>query len=102
MWRSLALLAAVASAADSETPTEGSSCAVVEWKLETDLTPYGDFAATMESYGYDWEPYTVQTSDGWLLTLFHVLGRYGERPSQDESNIDKPPVHIQHGAQDSG
>ena len=52
------------------------------WTLEDASSEwYADFAVTMDTYDYQWEPYTVQTEDGWLLTLFHVTGRYGERPS---------------------
>ena len=32
----------------------------------------------MKGIGYAWEPYTVQTDDGWTNTIFRVTGKYDE------------------------
>ena len=55
----------------------------------------------MKNYGVEWESFIVKSDDGWYLTLFHLMGVNGERPSQKAENIDKPPVMCFHGAGDS-
>ena len=44
--------------------------------------------------GIDWEPYLIETEDGWLITVFRLLGRNGERPAE---NADKKSIYIHHG-----
>ena len=51
--------------------------------------------------GYDWEPHTVETEDGWYLTIFRITGANGQKFPLAEENKDKPPILIQHGAGDS-
>ena len=46
-----------------------------------DTQDYSDFEAIAYWAGVDWEPYLVETEDGWLITVFRLLGRNGERPS---------------------
>ena len=50
----------------------------------------------MDSFGFAWEAYKVETEDGWFLTLFRILA-----DTSDSENKDKPPILMQHGAYDS-
>ena len=44
--------------------------------------------------GYDWEPHSIETEDGWLLTIFRITGANGEKFPMAEQNKDKPPILI--------
>ena len=59
---------------------------------------YPEFDAVAK--GFDWEPYKVETEDGWLLTIFRLTGVNGERRPTNEFK-EKPPILIQHGAFES-
>jgi len=49
----------------------------------------------MNDFGYDWEAFTVQTKDDYILSTFHILGKTGEeRVSTADS---KGSVLCQHG-----
>ena len=54
------------------------------------------------SLGYSWEPYVVETEDGWLLTLLRITAVDGIELSKSEENKDKPPVFMQNGAGGTG
>ena len=58
---------------------------------------YPRFETVMTKMGYDWEPMTVTTSDDYILTTFHILGKTGG--SRDTS---QGAVLIQHGDQEDG
>ena len=44
--------------------------------------------------GYDWEPHTVETDDGWFITMFRITGANGKKFPKAEENKDKPPILI--------
>lgn len=48
-----------------------------------------------------WEPYTLETEEGWFLTIFRITGVKGEKLYLKEENKDKLPVLVQHGAFDA-
>ena len=52
--------------------------------------------------GYSWEPYEVETEDGWILTLLRITAVDGVELSKSEENKDKPPVLMQTGAGGAG
>ena len=58
------------------------------------VSEYPRFAEAMARFGYDWEAHKVATTDDYILTTFHVLGRTGE-PRMES---DKGSVLIQHGS----
>ena len=43
--------------------------AVVSASAKEDYTEMNRIAAYL---GYSWEPYEVETEDGWILTLLHI------------------------------
>ena len=47
----------------------------------------------MKEMGYAWEALPVKTEDNYQLTLFHLIGSFGE----GKFRPDKPPVLIVHG-----
>ena len=62
---------------------------------------FEDMEIAMKSYGYDMEPYTVLTEDGWYLTFFRIISTDGQKlPS--EKLKDKPPILIMNGMGQSG
>ena len=68
-----------------------------------DREKYPEFAKIAHMDSYDWEPHTVETEDGWFLTLLRITGVDGEKFETRNPNMaDKPPILIQHGATDSG
>ena len=68
-----------------------------------DQEKYPEFAKIANMYGYDWEPHTVETEDGWFLTLLRITGVDGEKfAKRNPEMVDKPPILMQHGATDSG
>ena len=54
---------------------------------------YPEFDAVASRSGLDWEPHTVETEDGWSLTIFRIIGVKGEKRPTDEFK-DKPPIFI--------
>lgn len=54
---------------------------------------YERFEVFMETQGYTWEPMTVTTSDGYILTTFHVTGT----KEGGQFTPTMPPVLINHG-----
>ncbi len=54
------------------------------------------YAEYLMSYGYMFETHKVATADGYLLTLWHIPGKIGQKRSR------KPPVLLQHGLMDNG
>ena len=54
---------------------------------------YPGWAAVMSKEGYTWKPYTVETADGWTLTLYRLTGRVGKESSTKHAT----PVLVQHG-----
>ena len=53
---------------------------------------YPEFDKTLGPLGFDWEPHKVKTADGWHLTMFRIVGRYGEWTGGKKENKDKLPV----------
>ena len=49
----------------------------------------------MDKEGYTWQPYEVETEDGWTLTLFRITGRVGE--DAENGHWNSTPVLITHG-----
>ena len=52
----------------------------------------------MEKEGYSWEPYEVETEDGWTLTLFRITGHAdssGEATHRE--HMHAAPVLVTHG-----
>ena len=47
----------------------------------------------MDKHGYTWEAHPVTTSDGFVLTTFHITGTNGSGPFKPT----KGAVLIQHG-----
>ena len=62
---------------------------------------YPLFAKAATKWGFVWEPYTVVTEDGWILSLFHILSDQKGNPTPFESKKDKPPVLFMHGVGNS-
>ena len=62
---------------------------------ELDKMQYARWSAAMEKEGYTWEPYQVETKDGWFLTLFRITGRADGSVMHD--NRHHAPVLITHG-----
>ena len=62
---------------------------------------YPGWAAVMTKEGYTWKPYTVETTDGWTLTLFRLTGHVGKESTAKHPiyNAKKhdTPVLVQHG-----
>jgi hypothetical protein len=54
--------------------------------------PYKEFYQSAAIHGYDWDAHNTTTSDGFILTLFHITGKGGE-PMTERT---QPPVIIQH------
>ena len=50
----------------------------------------------MKLSGFDWEPYTVMTEDGWFLSFFRITSVGGEKRPSEEFK-DKPPILLMHG-----
>ena len=63
--------------------------AVTEWKVAA----YPEYAAVLETYGYDWEPHEVKTEDGWYLTIFRI--------KPEVKDPSKLPLYMVHGSMDS-
>lgn len=57
---------------------------------------YHEFAALMAHEGYSWEPHTVTTEDGYILTTFHILENLNKTIVKDDSLM---PVLLMHGQQ---
>ena len=49
----------------------------------------------MSRFNYQWDPYHVQTADGWTLTVFHIKAKR-DFPSKKK----KLPILLMHGALD--
>ena len=62
---------------------------------EQERMQYERWANAMDKEGYSWEPYTVETKDGWYLTLFRITGRTDGRAEHDGRH--HAPVLITHG-----
>ena len=62
---------------------------------ELDKMQYARWSAAMEKEGYTWEPYQVETKDGWYLTLFRITGRTDGLVKHDGKH--HAPVLITHG-----
>lgn len=60
-----------------------------------DRIKYERWNNVMDLQGYTWEPYEVETDDGWLLTLFRITGRVNEDANHDHKN--RTPVLVTHG-----
>ena len=50
----------------------------------------------MDTFGYTWEPYTVETEDGWYLSMFRMTGVVGE--PEIVPDYTRPPILLQSGA----
>lgn len=50
----------------------------------------------MDQFGYTWEPFTITTEDGYLLTTFHILENINKSVTKNESYM---PVMVMHGQQ---
>ena len=74
-----------------------AALAVATANAQTDYEreQYPSFASIMDKEGYTWEPYTVETKDGWYLTLFRITGRTDGRVEHDGRH--HAPVLITHG-----
>ena len=64
-------------------------------QTEEQRSKYQSWTDVCDKNGYEWEPYTVETADGWFLTLFHITKVKGEAL---QAGSDKPPIYFQHGA----
>ena len=64
-------------------------------QTDYDREQYPSFASIMDKEGYTWEPHTVETEDGWYLTLFRITGRTDGRVEHDGRH--HAPVLITHG-----
>lgn len=58
---------------------------------------YPEWATKMEEFGITWMPYTVETEDGWTLTMFRLTGRIDKNDDMTSCENGKYPVIIQHG-----
>ena len=57
---------------------------------QEDKANYEHFASVIEYTGLNWEPYLVETSDGWQISVFRIYG--------DSTDSEKLPVVFQGGA----
>lgn len=48
----------------------------------------------MDANGYSWEPHTITTEDGYILTTFHILENLNKSVIRNE---DYKPVLLMHG-----
>lgn len=51
----------------------------------------------MNDEGIAWQPYEVETKDGWVLTMFRLTGRVDKNGEVSACTDGKYPVLIQHG-----
>lgn len=52
----------------------------------------------MDNSLYTWEPYTVETEDGWTLSMFRVTGKNDDTGKKiTEVDEGKFPVIVWHG-----
>ena len=59
----------------------------------SDTQEYTRWKTQMDKHGYTWEAHPVTTSDGFVLTTFHITGTNGSGPFKPT----KGAVLIQHG-----
>jgi lysosomal acid lipase/cholesteryl ester hydrolase len=52
---------------------------------EHDHEKYHSFSHSLAQFEFDWEPYTVTTEDGYLLTMFRLQGPIGNVPVYREA-----------------
>lgn len=52
----------------AQTPAYGSD-------FSDDWVMYEEFSENMQHWGYEWEPFKVETEDGFVLTTFHITGK---------------------------
>ena len=60
---------------------------------------FSKFADLALEKGVEWEPYEVETSDGWQLSLFRLTGRTGQysKRFEEAEHSDKYPLYFAHG-----
>ena len=63
---------------------------------QAEIDAYPEWAATMDTEGYDWESHTTKTADGWTLTLFRITGKIEDGQAKSLVTQDVP-VLVQHG-----
>ena len=49
----------------------------------------------MQAWGYGWEPMTVTTEDGYVLTVFHITEKFGAPEIARDPTL--MPVVLMHG-----
>ena len=64
------------------------------YEAKKEAQEYTRWASAMEKWGYTWKAFDVTTEDGYILTLFHILGTVDGGAFKP----DKGTVLIQHGA----
>ena len=61
-------------------------------QTQQDILSYPEYADSFAAFGLTWEPVKVETSDGYILTMFHITGTVdGPIPQTG------PSVIMQHG-----
>ena len=61
---------------------------------EVDQDKYLSFHLAIRQFEFDWEPYTVTTDDGYVLTMFRLQGPIGNVPVYRDA---KQSVLVMHG-----
>ena len=51
---------------------------------------YAKWSAAIGIWGWNWEPHTITTDDGYILTLMHITNKTGVANSQP--TLDKEPI----------
>jgi len=69
-------------------------------QLSTDIDYGKNTQEMILQHHYPCENYTIQTEDGYLLTLFRIPGKRYEK-LEDAKKVPKQPVILQHGLIDS-
>ena len=67
---------------------------VANCQTQEEKDAYPLWAAEAERFDYSWEPHTVETPEGWFLTVFRITGVKGRKLYLEEENKDKAPILI--------
>ena len=69
--------------------------AAVSAQSAADKEKYALWTSTCDKWGFEWEPYEMETEDGWTVTMFRITKADGK---DTRGGNGKPPVLMMHGA----
>ena len=76
-------------------------CVAVVAQTDEERQKYSVWDYHCSRQGFGWEPYRVETEDGWTLTMFRLTSYKDVSIRKLGDNRSKPPVFVLHGAWDS-